>query len=308
MGKEKCILTLDPQIKSFLDEYYSYEGSPLERISKIMANKEPFVENIPMHEVKDITITGTHGEIPLRIYKPNNAINQPAIIYFHGGGFHTGSIETHDGICRNIASYTNFTIISVGYHLAPEYKFPVAVYDAYESTKWVFENAENLGLDPTKIGVSGDSAGGNLAIVVTHLAREKREFSLAFQVLLYPLTTAEETESMRENGQGYMSDLERIQEAMDLYLRGPEDKYNLLFSPMLNDDFNDIPPALIITGKYDSMRDDSKMYAEKLKEKQVPVKYVCYDDLIHGFLSLPLDLKQKKNTYQQIAEWLKDTV
>lgn len=301
-------MTLDPKIKAFLDEYYSYEGSPLERIAKISANIEQVEEKVPIHEIKDLKINGTYGEIPLRVYRPNEKENQPAIVYFHGGGFHTGSIESHDTICRNLAYYSNFTVISVGYHLAPEYKFPVAVYDAYESTKWVYENAESLGIDSSRIGVSGDSAGGNLAIVVTHLAKEKRTFSLAFQVLLYPLTTAEETNSMRENGYGYMSDLERVQEAMDLYLRGPEDKYNLLFSPILNTDFSHIPPALIITSKYDSMRDDGAIYTEKLKEHNVPVKFICYDDLIHGYLSLNLDLEQKKNTYIEIANWLKETV
>lgn len=301
-------MTLDPKIKAFLDEYYSYEGPPLERIAKISKNQNLTEEKVSIHKFEDITINGIYGEIPLRIYRPNEEKNQPGIVYFHGGGFHTGSIESHDHICRNIANYTNATVISVEYHLAPEHKFPAAVYDAYESTKWVYDNAEKLGINAEKIGVSGDSAGGNLAIVVTHLAKELREFSLAFQVLLYPLTTAEETESMRENGYGYMSDLERVHEAMELYLRGPEDKYNLLFSPILNNDYKNIPPAFIVTGKYDSMRDDSKMYAEKLKDHNVPVKFVCFDDLIHGYLSLNLNLKQKKDTYEHIAEWLKNTL
>lgn len=301
-------MTLDPQVKKFLDEFYSYDGAPLERIAHMSANQQEDKKIIALSSIEDKVIKGANGDIPIRIYKTNQENNQPAIIYFHGGGFHTGNLETHDDICRHMAYYANYTVISVDYHLAPMYKFPIPVEDAYEATDWVFKHAKELQLDPQRIGVSGDSAGGNLSAVVTHLAKEKQQFSLAFQILLYPSTSLRETVSMKENGYGYMSDRERLNQARELYLRGPEDYYNLLYAPLFFPDFTDLPPALIITAQYDAIRDDGADYAQRLQEANVPVKYTCFEGLIHGFLSLNLNLSQKKDTYVQISEWLKDTI
>ena len=295
----------DPQIRRFLERYNSIPGSHEEKKRLIFADRPARKTTVPLHGVEDRKVEGTHGDIPVRIYRPGDEPLQHAMVYFHGGGFYMGSIETHDELCRNIAHYSRVTVISAEYHLAPEYKFPVPVTDAYEVTAWAFDRAGELGLDPQRIGVAGDSAGGNLAASVTHLAKENRRFSPAFQLLIYPCLYIPGTASMAENGRGFMSDRDNIEAGIRMYVRGPEDRRNPLFSPVLFPDFRDLPPALIITAKYDSLRDDGIIYAGKLAEAGVPVTYVCYEDMIHGYLTLDMELEQQRNTYDRISEWLK---
>ena len=226
------------------------------------------------------------------------------MVYFHGGGWVVCDLDTHDVVCRAIARRAEAVVVSVDYRLAPDHKFPAAVTDAYAATEWVAANAERLGIDPTRISVGGDSAGGNLATVVSLMSREKNGPSIALQALVYPVTdlSSFETPSYREFAEGHHLSRVQMEWFRGHYLASPEDCGNPYASPLLARDLSGLPPALIITAECDPLRDEGEAYAKRLEEAGVTVTCTRYPGMIHPFFSLPGAIPQALDAIQQVAD------
>ena len=219
--------------------------------------------------------------IAVRAYRPVSGEVLPALVYFHGGGWTIGDLDTHDVLCRQLANGARCAVFSVDYRLAPESPFPAAVEDCLAATRFVFEKSSSLKIDVSRIAVGGDSAGGNLAAVVA-LHRQR---PLAFQLLIYPATEQRcDTESHRRNGAGYLLTREGIEFFRRCYL--PEKKHwaDWRASPLLAASHADLPPAFVMTAGYDPLRDEGREYAERLAQAGVEVAYREYSDMVHGFL------------------------
>lgn len=259
----------------------------------------------PVAKVEDRPIPGPAGQITVRVYTPQGSKPFPVLVFFHGGGFAIGSIEGYDELCRALTNAAGCIMVSVDYRLAPEHKFPAAVDDCYAATKWVAENANAIGGDPTRIAVGGDSAGGNLAAVVALMARDRGTPPLVYQLLVYPCTNfaAFDTPSHRENAEGYFLTKDDMVWFMDLYLRSEADAHNPYASPLRAQDLRGLPPALVITAEFDPLRDEGEAYAARLREAGVPVICTRYNGMIHGFVIMPFD--QMRKARQEVAAGLR---
>jgi len=258
-------------------------GSKGKSIERFM--DEPAMD---MHSVVDREIPGRDGPIPIRIYQSVKGENLPVIMYYHGGGFVISSIETHDKICRRLARDSEAIVISVEYRLAPEHKYPAAVHDCYDATTWASEHASELHGDPTKLVVMGDSAGGNLAAVVSMMARDLRGPKIAQQVLIYPVTDGTmSSPSIDKNGMGYLLTKDLMKWFVNHYKRSDKDLHEPYFSPLLAKDLSNLPPAYVMTAEYDPLLDEGKLYADRLKEAGNKVVYKNYEGMIHAFISMP---------------------
>ena len=229
-------------------------------------------------KVENINIAGSEVQIPLRIYTPEGSGPFPILVFMHGGGWVIGSLDTCDKICRFLANRVGCIVISVDYRLAPKHKFPAAVEDAYSAVQWVAENATRINGDPNRIAVGGASAGGNLAAVVCLMSKHRNGPSLVFQLLAFSATNLAslDTDSYRDFGKGYGLTKSHVKWFRKQYLNSEDDRKNPYVSPLLADDLTGLPPALIITGKYDVTRDDGKTYATRLKQEGVSVRYKCF--------------------------------
>ncbi len=292
-------MTIDPQAQTILDAMAQAEaeGRPkFETMSPDEARRQ-FRETRPgvtpdapdVAHVEDLTVDGPGGPIPVRAYRPagsdaDNAL--PVLVYFHGGGWVFGDIDTFDVLCRQVANAGGAALFSVDYRMGPEDKFPAAVEDAYAVTRWVGDGAGGRAIDTTKIGVIGDSAGGNLAAVVALMARDGGP-KLVFQSLLYGVTDLRWGRPSHESfAEGYLLSMPLLDWFLGHYLNSPDDVHDWRASPLLADDHSGLPPALIITAGYDPLRDEAKAYADRLAEAGVAVEYRCFDGQIHGFMSM----------------------
>jgi acetyl esterase len=243
-------------------------------------------KNVPIGESENREFSGPAGGIPVRIYTPATtaAGTLPALIYFHGGTGVFCSIETHEGLCRILANESGCRVISVGYRLAPEHKFPAAIDDAYAATEWVFAHHGGLGVDPRRVAVGGDSAGATLAAVVCQQARQIAGLQIALQVLLCPVTDLGlNSASRRAFSEGYFFDMATLDWALGHYLTPDADISDPRLSPLRAVDLRDLPPAHIHTAEFDPFRDDGKAYADALERAHVPVAYACHPGMIHHF-------------------------
>lgn len=246
------------------------------------------IEKEPVHATRDLEVPGPAGRLRVRLYYPVAADKLPLVVFFHGGGFVLCDIETHDPLCRSLARASGCAVASVEYRLAPEARFPEPLEDCYAATRWLVANAGELGLDETRVAVSGDSAGGALAAAVTLLARERGGPRLSHQALLCPVTDAAcDTASMRELARGYWLTRDIMQWFWACYLPGPEHGTNPLASPLRAADLSGLPPATVVTAEFDPVRDEGEAYARRLREAAVPVVARRYLGMLHGFLSLP---------------------
>jgi len=236
--------------------------------------------------VDNRTVRGPAGDVPVRIYSPSGVGSRPsaALVWFHGGGWVYGSLESADFVCRAIANRAGCRVISVDYRLAPESKFPAAVDDCFAVTRWIADHAADLNVDANRIAVGGDSCGGNLAVVVALLAREQGGPSLAFQALVYPVTNHSfDTRSYRDYGNGYLLTRDAMVYFWNHYLDDQADGSRPLASPLRATTFAGLPPGIVITAEYDPLRDDGEAYAARLRAEGVAVELVRYDSQIHGF-------------------------
>jgi acetyl esterase len=252
--------------------------------SRLLGGKET-----PVGKIENRKIPGPAGEIPVRIYTPLDAKAHvlPGLVFFHGGGFVIGDLETHDDLCRCLANGSGCRVVSVDYRLAPECPFPAAVEDCYAATKYVAKHAEEFGIDPARFAVGGDSAGGNLAAVVSLLAKIEGP-KIGFQLLIYPVTQLGQPDlpSMKENARGYFLERESMAWFTRMYCPDAAHHGDARMSPLLAKDLTELPPAYVVTAGFDPLRDEGKAYADRLDAAGVPVTYVNYPGMIHGFFSL----------------------
>ena len=243
-------------------------------------------------EVKDLSAAGPHGAIPLRLYKPMGAAapanGLPVLVYFHGGGWVIGDLDTHDVLCRQLANASACAVVAVDYRMGPEHRFPCAVDDCYAATRWVRDNAASLGLDASRLAVGGDSAGGNLAAVVSILARDAGDLPIAFQLLIYPATDMRRlSNSHQTNGQGYVLTTDTMDYFQGHYTGGNESHYvDWRASPSLTDSHANLPPALVLTAGFDPLRDEGIAYAQKLSDAGGRTTHISFERQIHGFITM----------------------
>ena len=244
---------------------------------------------------QDLQATGPHGAIPLRLYKPlakNSGQALPLLVYFHGGGWVIGDLDTHDTLCRELANGAGCAVVAVDYRMGPEIRFPAAVDDCLAATRWVYDNAASLGLDGSRLAVGGDSAGGNLAAVVSILARDlgaagETPLPIAFQLLIYPSTDMRRlSASHTTNGQGYLLTTDTMA-YFQAHYTGDEAKYlDWRASPLLCENLARLPPALVMTAGYDPLRDEGLAYAQRLTEAGNRATHICFERQIHGFITM----------------------
>ena len=271
---------------------------------------KPAPERALLEGVRDDTIDADGRRIPIRIYspRPTDCFGElpPLILYFHGGGHTTGTIPDWDGVCSLLASESGMPVVSVDYRRAPENKFPAAPEDCYAALLWAADRAGSIGADPSRIVVAGDSAGGNLAAVVSLMARDRRGPRISFQVLLYPGTNGrEESASARRNGEGYLLTRKMMDFFTAQYLRSDADRTNPYFAPMKAPDHSGLPPAMVITAEYDPLLDEGEGYASKLRDAGVPVEYHMVESTIHGFVTFYQTIDSGRKMLTQIAQTLR---
>ncbi len=239
---------------------------------------------------RDLSAPGPGGAISLRLYRPRGSQASqklPALVYYHGGGWVIGDLDTHDTLCRELANGSGFAVVAVDYRMGPEHRFPAAVDDAVAAARWVRANAGELGLDQGRMAVGGDSAGGNLAAVVAIAARDAGDLPLAFQLLIYPATDMRRgAASHQTNGQGYLLTQETITYFHDHYIDDVKHDLDWRASPLLHDDLGRLPPAFVLTAGYDPLRDEGVQYAQRLTESGSPATLVCFERQIHGFITM----------------------
>lgn len=287
-------MPLDPQIKAMRDrrqrdnvaQLYTLDLAQA-RAADLASIQEAGGDPEPVHEVLDRQMPGPGGDLPVRIYRPAAPGPLPVLVYFFGGGWVLGSIDTADGICRSLANRADCLVVTVGYRLAPEHRFPAAVEDCYAALRWVRAHAAELGADPTRLAVGGDSAGGNLAAAVTLLARDAGDVDLVGQLLVYPNTDQlADDGSLRENSDDWLFNHHSVAWYRQHYLATPEDALNPLASPMRAESLAGLPPALVITAEYDPLRDQGERYARHLAEAGVAVDLSRYPGMVHGFFAM----------------------
>lgn len=308
-------MALDPQARAILDQMAALGDQPINEQSvsearqraAAMAAMQDAPE--PVAAVEDRKLAGPGGDLPIRIYVPFGKGPFPVVMYFHGGGWVIGGIESSDGLCRMLANASGCIVVSVDYRLAPEHRFPAAVYDAYAATLWVAENASSFGGDPSRIAVSGDSAGGNLAAVIAQIARDQGSPAMQFQLLIYPVTDgACNTPSYSENADGYFLTRDSMQWFWNHYVLNESDRVHPSASPLRASNFANLPPALVITAEYDPLRDEGERYAERLRAAGTPVELTRYDGMIHGFFTMSGVIDQGKAAIQQAANALRNAL
>jgi acetyl esterase len=250
------------------------------RVNKLKVNE-------PIHRTEDRRIPGPGSDIPIRIYTPHEprpAEKLPVLLWYHGGGFVIGSLESHDSACRMLANRADCIVVSVDYRLAPEHKFPAAVEDCEAALKWVALHATEFGGDPRVLAVGGDSAGANLATVVAILARDAAHPKLAFQLLVYPCVAPEpELPSHHKFKEGYILSRKSITWFFGQYLRSKRDANDFRYAPLALDDLSSLPPALVIVAGYDPLRDEGVEYTKRLIEAGNRVRLSNYEGMVHGF-------------------------
>ena len=241
----------------------------------------------PVAEARLLLMPGPDGPMALRAYRPQGARKDevlPALVYFHGGGWVIGDLDTHDVVCRQLANGARCAVFSVDYRLAPEYRFPACVDDCVAATRWIAAQAKTLAIDPSRIAVGGDSAGGNLATVVALAAREAGP-KLCFQLLVYPATDQRMGfPSIRNNGEGYLLTKKGMEYFRGHYLPQEKDWLDWRASPSLAESVAGLPPAYLLTAGFDPLVDEGRAYAERMTKEGVAVEYKEYEDMVHGFL------------------------
>jgi acetyl esterase len=257
-------------------------------------------------KVENRRIAGPRGDIPLRLYWPATATARGAAVFFHGGGWVLGDLATHDHLCRELANAAGCLVAAVDYRLAPEHKFPAAPEDALAATSWIQASAATLGIDARHVAVIGDSAGGNLAAVVSVMCRDRGELLPALQVLIYPITDYNvETASYRAYAQGYMLSRDAMRWFWRQYLARDDEGYHPYASPLRAESLAGLPRALVITAECDPLCDEGEAYAQRLKAAGVPTRLIRYDGMIHGFLRRLNAFPVARQALQEIAAELR---
>lgn len=302
MMKSSIDLLSDVNFRLFIDKQLEHEKAvshlPLSEQRKIncqlMAEYNKGCESI--HRVNNLEIIGfDKNKIPLRLYFPNESKNLPVMVYFHGGGWTFGSIEEADAVCRRLSNHLGCIVASVEYRLAPEFPFPKPLEDCYAATKWMSENVHHFGSDPKNLFVAGESAGGNLAAAVALMARDKSEFKLSAQLLIYPVISARICDEIYDRcPDHYFLTKDDMKFFWEMYLQDSKPELNPYASLDCHSKLQGLPPALVISAEHDPLNDDIKKYARQLQLASVPVIQKSFPGLIHGFLYIPLYKESQK--------------
>jgi acetyl esterase len=310
-------VTLDPDAAAVFKAFQEAGRPPYETVSpaearelylkgRVVTNPEP----PELRSVEPLAIPAAHGSIPARVYtpmKPRQANGlAPCLVFFHGGGWVIGDLDSHDVVCRKLADQGQLIVISVDYRLAPEHKFPAAVDDAIASTKWIADNSKELGIDASRLMVGGDSAGGNLAAVVAISARDGNRPDIAGQVLIYPAIDFAMTHaSHSEPETSILLTHSVIKWFRDHYLNGTADAGDWRASPARASTLIGLPPAYVLTAGADPLRDEGDEYAQRLKAAGVPVTYRHFPGQFHGFFTMGKLLQQANVAASEIGAWLR---
>lgn len=307
-------MTLDPQVRKFLDRLAAADVPPLNQQTvgdarSQMALSTRFLGALPrVDRVQDLKIPGPGGELAIRAVTPEGAGTAllPVVSYYHGGGWVAGDLDSHENVCRALANAAGALVVSVDYRLAPENPFPAAAEDAHAAAAWLAVNAGEIGGDPSRLAVCGDSAGGNLAAAAAMMARDRGGPSIALQVLAYPITDFNfETESYRLFAEGFFLTRADMLWYWDQYAPKIEDRRHPWASPMRAEDLSGLPPALVITAGHDVLRDEGESYARRMKDSGVAVRLSRYEGMIHGFLRRYHAFDQGRVAIDEIASELR---
>lgn len=283
---------VDPEARRILDRIAASGEPPLDTLpvaeARRIADERVIRTNIaaePILSVRDIIISGPGGPLRLRIYKPTTDDILPVLLYIHGGGWTVGNLDTHDPQCRRFANGAGCMVVSVEYRLAPEHRFPAAVEDVFCAAEWLAAEAQNIGADPMRVAVAGDSSGGTLTATVCQQLRGRVDIQTCLQVLIYPGTDLRmNTPSYTRLGDGYFLTAAKMRWFIEQYLDSPADAENPLASPVLVESFAGLPPALLITAGLDPLLDEGIEYGARLRQAGVEVEHVNFDGWPHGFL------------------------
>ena len=297
-------MPLHPQAQAIADFYAAVRTTPFEELSPLEARALYNAGQIPseevVHEIREVDA----GGIPCRLYRPSASNNLGLMVFFHGGGWVIGDLNSHDGVCRSLANKSGHAILSVDYRLAPEHKFPAAFDDCASALKWAHANAAVLGIDNSRIAVGGDSAGGNLAAAVA-LAEE---VPLKFQMLIYPaVDMSMKSPSINENAKAPILTKAVMAWFVNHYMRSSADRSNIQASPMVatDDALKRMPPAIVITAQYDLLRDEGEAYGRRLVENGVNCTITRYNGAFHGFFNMITMLDDAQSAHVQAAMLLK---
>lgn len=302
-------LPLDPQAEALLRSFAEAGMPALDALPPDQARvvfdeafRTPPEALAAVHRVEELRMPGPGGEVPLRLYAASDEAGLPLLLHYHGGGWVIGSLETHDGFCRSLAIAAGCAVLAVDYRLAPDHRFPAAFEDCYAALGWAEKNARQLGIDAERLGVIGDSAGGNLAAAVALHARDANGPRLEQQVLLYPaLDPTMASASIRENADGYFLTESAMRWFWGHYCGDGADLRDPRLSPPCADSLAGLPPALVITAGFDPLRDEGDAYAAALGRAGCEVEHVRYDAMFHGFALMGEQLDDGRAAVAQVA-------
>ena len=280
-------MPLDPQAQIVIDgiaaiglDLFNDDTDP--KAIRALMNTVVIPSTVEVASVENRQIPGPAGPLPVRIYRPAGDAPKPVVVFFHGGGWVIGSLETHDQVARKLANEIDAVVVSVDYRMGPEDRFPAAVDDSFAALTWAHAEAAAIGGDPERLVVAGDSAGGNLAAIVAQMARTSGP-GLRFQLLVYPVTDYEFTSSsMEENAEGYYLTRDMMRWFFDRYLNGPAEADDPRVSPLRNPDLTRLPPAFVLTMEYDPLRDQGVAYGDAMRNAGNHVESITYPGLFHG--------------------------
>ncbi len=307
---------IDAQTQALLDLVAEKNRPPLDalaptlaRVSFLKSSVAAFPVPRPVASTRDLEIPGPRGAIVMREYLPTTPDRRgamAAMVYFHGGGWVVGSLDTHDVLCRDMCSLSGCAVYSVDYRLAPENPFPAGVEDCIAATEWVAAHAGLLKIDATRIAIGGDSAGGNIAATVALSLRSSSQLSLAYQLLIYPVTDLHYREASHQRcGEGFLLTATLLEYFRSHYLAGTEQRSDWRASPLLARDHSGLPPTLVLTAGFDPLQSEGESYARKLEQAGVDAEHVCFERQIHGFITMGKFIDDAQRAVALCAERLR---
>ena len=305
------LASLDPHVRQLLDQA---AATPPWNTMPVAHAREMFLNaalanagDAPLLDtIEDLTIPGLGGPIAARLYVPKEApVPCPTMLYFHGGGFVLGSVDSHDALCRHLSATSGVQVLSADYRLAPENKFPAALDDALTVARWLLNNFATINADPRRLAIGGDSAGANLATSVCRFLGPLEKPTLRHQTLIYPMVDLRLLHpSIAMFGEGYRLTADILRWFAKNYVRSSDTVTNPRISPLLAGDLSGLPPALVITAGFDPLRDEGLAYAQALTKAGVPCRHDCFKDMIHGFCNMPGIVPRALDAFTLIGEEL----